>query len=156
MLNKVEIMGRLCHSPEVKETQSGIKVGRLRIATDRDVVASDGIKTDFFDVSCFKKTAEFAEKYLAKGRLVAIVGRLQTREYTDRDGNKRTGWQITADNIYPCDRAPKEDDDQPKEPFLTEPPRDIPEATKEYGRRIEESLKHPIEPVEVNDDDLPF
>lgn len=155
MLNEVTIMGRLCHTPEVKESQSGVKVGRLRVACDRDVVASDGVKTDFFDVTCFKKTAEFAEKYLAKGRLAIFVGRLQTREYTDRDGNKRTGWQITADHIYFGDTAPKEEK-APPEPFLTEPPRDIPESTKAYGKHIEESLKHPIQPVEVNDDDLPF
>lgn len=150
MLNRVIMMGRLAHTPEVKDLQSGTKVARLRLAVNRDVKGQDGVEADFFDVTAFGKTAEFAGKFFAKGRQIAVEGRLQNRQYTGKDGNARTATQIVADRLYFADSKPE------KEPFLTEPPREIPEATKEYGRRIQESLAHPITPVDVSDDDLPF
>lgn len=155
MLNRVIMMGRLAHTPEVKDLQSGTKVARLRLAVNRDVKGQDGVEADFFDVTAFGKTAEFAGKFFAKGRQIAVEGRLQNRQYTDKDGNNRTATQIVADRLYFADSKPEETKPE-REPFLTEPPREIPEATKEYGRRIQESLAHPIEPVEVSDDDLPF
>lgn len=155
MLNRVIMMGRLAHTPEVKGLQNGTKVARLRLAVNRDVKGQDGVEADFFDVTAFGKTAEFAGKYFAKGRQIAVEGRLQNRQYTDKDGNNRTATQIVADRLYFADSKPEETKPE-REPFLTEPPREIPEATKEYGRRIQESLAHPITPVEVSDDDLPF
>ena len=155
MLNRVIMMGRLAHTPEVKDLQSGTKVARLRLAVNRDVKGQDGVEADFFDVTAFGKTAEFAGKFFAKGRQIAVEGRLQNRQYTDKDGNNRTATQIVADRLYFADSKPEETKPE-REPFLTEPPREIPEATKEYGRRIQESLAHPIEPVEVSDEDLPF
>lgn len=155
MLNRVIMMGRLAHTPEVKDLQSGTKVARLRLAVNRDVKGQDGVEADFFDVTAFGKTAEFAGKYFSKGRQIAVEGRLQNRQYTDKDGNNRTATQIVADRLYFADSKPEETKPE-REPFLTEPPREIPEATKEYGRRIQESLAHPITPVEVSDDDLPF
>ena len=155
MLNRVIMMGRLAHTPEVKDLQSGTKVARLRLAVNRDVKGQDGVEADFFDVTAFGKTAEFAGKFFAKGRQIAVEGRLQNRQYTDKDGNNRTATQIVADRLYFADSKPEETKPE-REPFLTEPPREIPEATKEYGRRIQESLAHPITPVEVSDEDLPF
>ena len=122
---------------------------------NRDIKGQDGVDADFFDITAFGKTAEFAEKYFQKGRQIAVIGRLQNRQYTDKDGNNRTATQIVADRLYFADSKPEETKPE-REPFLTEPPREIPEATKEYGRRIQESLAKPIEPVEVSDDDLPF
>ena len=152
MLNKVCIMGRLCHTPEVSD-RNGIKVGRLRLATDRDLVSKDGVKTDFFNVTVFGKTAEFAEKYLAKGRLVCVEGRLQTRDYTDRDQNKRTATEIIADRLHFCDSAPKESaKEEPAEYVPIKP------ETEAVAQKILHDLTHPpkIEVVEVDDGDFPF
>jgi len=101
MLNKVSIMGRLVRDPELRRTQSGIAVTTMRIAVDRDFKSQDGTKqADFFDVVAWRNTAEFASRYFFKGRLIIVDGRLQTREWTDREGNKRTSVEIVADNIY--------------------------------------------------------
>lgn len=152
MLNRIILMGRLAHTPEVKDLQSGSKVAHMRLAVNRDIKGSDGVEADFFDVSAFGKVAEFVGKYLAKGRQIVVEGRLQNRNYTDKDGNKRTAAQILADHLYFADSKPTE-----REPFLTEPPREVPEATKEFGKRIAEDLTKPLVPVEVDDDEpLPF
>lgn len=152
MLNRVIMMGRLAHSPEVKDGET--KVARLRLAVQRDVKTKDGTDADFFDVVAFGKTADFAGQYLTKGRQVLVEGRLQTRSYTDKDNNKRTAVQIIADRLYFADSKPQAEE---REPFLTEPPREIPESTKAYGKRIEEALKTPLVPEVVDDDEpLPF
>lgn len=152
MLNRVIMMGRLAHSPEVKDGE--LTIARLRLAVQRDVKGKDGVDADFFDVSCFGKTADFAKQYLAKGRQIVVEGRLQNRQYTDKDNNKRTATQIIADRIYFADSKPAAEE---REPFLTEPPREIPESTRAYGKRIEEALKTPLVPEVVDDDDpLPF
>ena len=152
MLNRIILMGRLAHTPEVKDLQNGNKVAHMRLAVNRDIKGADGVEADFFDVSAFGKVAEFVGKYLAKGRQIVVEGRLQNRNYTDKDGNKRTAAQILADHLYFADSKPTE-----REPFLTEPPREVPEATKEFGKRIAEDLTKPLVPVEVDDDEpLPF
>lgn len=101
MLNKVIIMGRLCKDPELRRTQSGTAVTSFRIAVDRDFKSQDGSKqVDFFDVVAWRNTAEFVSKYFAKGRMAVVDGRLQTRDWTDREGGKRVATEIVADNIY--------------------------------------------------------
>lgn len=153
MLNLVAITGRLVHTPEAKESKNGGKAMRLRIASDRDVAGNDGIKSDFYDAFAFGKTAEFIEKYFDKGRLITLVGRLRTRPYDDRDGNRRTATEIVVDRAYFADSKKEEK----REPFLSEPPKPIKPETLEYGNRIVEALKgEGIKPVEVEDEDLPF
>ena len=101
MLNKVSIMGRLVRDPELRRTQSGIAVTTMRIAVERDFKGPDGTKqSDFFDVVAWRNTAEFVSRYFSKGRMMVVDGRLQTREWTDRDNNRRTSIEIVADNIY--------------------------------------------------------
>lgn len=152
MLNRVIMMGRLAHTPEVKDGE--LTIARLRLAVQRDIKGKDGVDADFFDVSAFGKTADFAKQYLAKGRQIVVEGRLQNRAYTDKDGNNRTATQIIADRLYFADSKPQAEE---REPFLTEPPMEIPESTKAYGKRIQESLAKPVAPVEVDDDsELPF
>ena len=91
MLNKVIIMGRLVKDPELRRTQSGTAVTSFRIAVDRDFKGQDGSKqADFFDVVA----------YFTKGRMAVVEGRLQTRDWTDREGGKRVATEIVADNIY--------------------------------------------------------
>ena len=150
MLNKVILMGRPVHTPEVKTAQSGISVARLRLACDRDVQGKDGTKADFIDVTAFRGTADFIGKYVEKGRMVLVEGRLQIEDYNDKEGNRRTRPVIMADRVYFAD-SPK------KEPFLDAPPPEIKPETRAYGEHLVESLKQPpLQAVEADDDDLPF
>jgi single-strand DNA-binding protein len=101
MLNKIFIMGRLTRDPELRRTQSGTAVTSFSLAVDRDFKSQGGEKeTDFIDVVAWRATAEFVAKYFAKGRMAVVEGRLQMRDWTDRDGNKRRSAEVVADNIY--------------------------------------------------------
>lgn len=102
MLNHITIMGRLTHDPEMRRTNSGIAVTSFIIACDRDFAGKDGgeKETDFIDIVAWRSTAEFVSKYFSKGRMAVISGRLQIRNWTDKDGNKRRTAEIVADNVY--------------------------------------------------------
>ena len=101
MLNKIFLQGRIVNDIDVKTTPSGASVCTFRIAVDRDFKNRDGQKeTDFVTIVAWKNTAEFVYKYFGKGRLILIEGRLQMRNYTDRDGNKRTAAEVVADSVY--------------------------------------------------------
>ena len=106
MLNSVKLMGRLVADPELRQTQSGIPVCSIRIAVDRDFLNSGNRETDFFDVVAWRSTAEFISRYFAKGRMIVVDGRLQTRPWTDRDGNKRVSVETVAENVYFGDSKP--------------------------------------------------
>lgn len=104
MLNKWIGMGRLVRSPEVRNTPSGVSVASFTIACERDYKDADGERTtDFIDVVAWRQRAEFAGKYLEKGRMVVVEGRWQMRDYKDRDGNNRRAWEVLADNFYFAD-----------------------------------------------------
>lgn len=104
MLNKIILMGRLVKDPELRRTQSGTAVTSFRIAVDRDFKSQDGSKqADFFDVVAWRSTAEFVSKYFTKGRMAVVEGRLQTRDWTDKSGNKRITAEVVADNVYFAD-----------------------------------------------------
>lgn len=104
MLNEWVGMGRLTRSPDLRNTSAGVPVASFTIACDRDYKEPDGErKTDFIDVVAWRQRAEFASKYLEKGRMVVIEGRWQMRDYTDREGNKRRAWEVLANNIYFAD-----------------------------------------------------
>lgn len=102
MLNKVVIMGRLTHNPEIRNVNNDVSVCSFSIACDRDIVnkQSNERETDFFDVTAWRSTADFVGKYFGKGRMIVVVGRLQKRNYTDKDGNKRYAVDIIAENVY--------------------------------------------------------
>ena len=102
MLNKVVIMGRLTRDPEVRKVNNDVSVCSFSVACDRDIVSkgSNERETDFFDVTAWRSTADFVGKYFAKGRMIVVVGRLQKRNYTDKDGNKRSVVDIIAENVY--------------------------------------------------------
>lgn len=108
MLNRIVIMGRLTRDPELKQTPSGVNVASFTVAVDRDFKNREtGEKaTDFIDCVAWRQTAEFASRYLTKGRMVAVEGRLQIREWTDREGGKRRSAEVVADNIYFGDSKP--------------------------------------------------
>ena len=101
MLNKIFIMGRLTRDPELRRTQNGTAVTSFSLAVDRDYKSQSGEKeTDFIDVVAWRGTAEFVSKYFTKGRMAVIDGRLQLRDWTDRDGNRRKSAEVVADNVY--------------------------------------------------------
>ena len=109
MLNKIFIMGRLTRDPELRRTQSGTAVTSFSLAVDRDYKSQSGEKeTDFIDVVAWWGTAEFAAKYLDKGRMAAVTGSLQGRSWEDKDGNKRRSMEVLADRLYFADSKREE------------------------------------------------
>lgn len=102
MLNRIIIMGRLTRDPELRRTGSDIPVASFTLAVERDFKdKSTGEKiTDFIDVTAWRQTAEFASKYFQKGRMAVVEGKLQMRDWQDKDGNKRRTAEVVADNIY--------------------------------------------------------
>lgn len=101
MLNKIFIMGRLTRDPELRRTQNGTAVAGFALAVDRDYKNADGTKeTDFIEVVAWRTTAEFVSKYFTKCRMAIVEGRLQIRDWTDKDGNKRRNAEVVADNVY--------------------------------------------------------
>ena len=109
MLNQIAIMGRLVKDPELRYVNE-TPFCAIRIACDRDYKKENGEKeADFFDVVSWRRLAEIVNQYAAKGRMVSVVGRLQTRTWNDRDGNKRYSTEIVAEHVYFCDPKPKEE-----------------------------------------------
>lgn len=105
MLNHITIMGRLTRDPELRRTNSGVAVANFRVAVERDFTdkQSGEKKTDFIDCVAWRGTGEFVSKYFTKGRMVVVDGRLEMREWTDKDGSKRVSAEINADNVYFAD-----------------------------------------------------
>jgi len=101
MLNVIVLMGRLTADPELRHTTANIAVTTFTLAVDRSYVKSgEERKTDFIDVVCWRATADFVTKYFKKGQLVAVQGAVQTRSYTDKEGNKRKAFEVVADNVH--------------------------------------------------------
>ena len=101
MLNKIILMGRLTRDPELRRTQSGTAVTSFSLAVDRDFKSQSGEKeTDFIDIVAWRGTAEFVSKYFTKGRMAVVEGRLQIRDWTDRDGGKRRSAEVIAETVY--------------------------------------------------------
>ena len=113
MLNHIVVMGRLTRDPELRNTQSGTPVASFTVACDRDFKDKNTGEraTDFIDCVAWRSTGEFVGKYLAKGRMAVVEGRLQLRDWTDKEGNKRRSAEIVADNVYFADSRPKDEQD---------------------------------------------
>ena len=141
-MNKVILIGNLAADPESRTTQSGVAQCTLRLAVQRRFANQQGVReADFFNVICWRQTAEFCSRYLSKGRKIAVEGSLQTRSYDAQDGSKRYVTEIIADNVEFCDSRP------------------------EGGRPRTDNPPPPPEPsgfapsngcTEVDDDELPF
>ena len=101
MLNRIILMGRLTRDPELRRTQNGTAVTSFSLAVDRDFKSQSGEReTDFIDIVAWRSTAEFVSKYFVKGRMAVVEGRLQIRDWTDREGGKRRSAEVVADNVY--------------------------------------------------------
>jgi single-strand DNA-binding protein len=138
-VNKVILVGRLGKDPEVKYTQGGTAVARFSLATDevwKDQSGEKQQKTEWHNIVAWNKLAEICGQYLAKGRLVYIEGRLQTRNWEDKDGNKRTTTEIRADNMVMLGGRPEE-------------------GRQEKSVSPAASLEAPAD-TEITDSDIPF
>lgn len=101
MLNVVALNGRLVHTPELRHTNNDTAVCSFTLAVERSFVGKGQERqADFIDIVCWRGTAEFAAKYFKKGQLVAVEGSIQTRTYTDNNGNKRKAVEVVANNVH--------------------------------------------------------
>jgi single-strand DNA-binding protein len=122
MLNKIVLMGRLTKDPELRHTGSGTAVTSFTLAVERDFKdkASGQKETDFIDIVAWRNTGEFVSRYFTKGRQAVVEGRLQMRDWQDRNGNKRRTAEVVADNVYFADSTRKEETAPPTVPEFDE------------------------------------
>ena len=136
MLNHIVIMGRLTRDPELRYTQRQIPVASFRVAVDRDFGRGEERQTDFIDCVAWRSTGEFVSKYFQKGSMAVVSGRLQMRDWTDKDGNKRTSAEVVADNVYFGESKRRDGDPRdsygPRDSYA---PRDNYAARDSYGQR---------------------
>ena len=149
MLNHITIMGRLTRDPELRMTQSQTQVASFTLAVDRDFGGRDGAErqTDFIDCVAWRQTAEFVSKYFSKGRMAVVSGRLQSRKWETREGEKRTSWEVVADNVYFGDSRRDGDGGESRSSFT----RDY-EAPKSGPK----TAASPFEDLGGDDGELPF
>lgn len=139
MLNNVTLMGRLVRDPEKRVTQNQTAVCSFSLACERD---NKEKTTDFIDCTAWRHTAEFVSKYMTKGQLIVVTGRLQIRQWTDKDGNKRTAPEINVDAVYFGENKRRAADDDERAPMPTDadappeidntPPRDVDALMRDF------------------------
>ncbi len=101
MYNKAILIGRLVADPEMRTTPNGVNVATFRIAVDRPFTAKGAEKkADFISIVCWRQQAEFVSRYFSKGKAIGVDGSIQTRDYTDKDGNKRYAFEVVADRVF--------------------------------------------------------
>ena len=118
MLNHITLAGRLVADPELRRTQRGIAVASFNLAVDQDYKSQNGDRgVDFIPIVVWRNTAEFAEKYFEKGQMAIVSGRLTSRRYEDKNGNKRTAYEVVADHIYFAGSKTKSETDSAPQRF---------------------------------------
>lgn len=134
MLNHIVLMGRLTRDPELRRTQSGVPVVSFSLAVDHDVPNKETGErgVDFIDIVAWRNTAEFVSKYFSKGRMAVVSGRLQMRNWTDKDGNKRISAEVVADSVYFGDSKPSGGGSASGKPTMANAD-DFPELTDDDG-----------------------
>lgn len=114
MINNVTLLGRLTATPELKATPGGASVTNFCIAIDRRFQPKDGNKqTDFINCVAWRSTAEFISKFFKKGDPIALTGEIQTRKYTDKDGNARTAFEVIVNQAAFCGSKNSNDNSEP-------------------------------------------
>ncbi|MCL2486296.1 MAG: single-stranded DNA-binding protein [Oscillospiraceae bacterium] len=105
MLNHIVLIGRLCADPDYRTTSGGVPVVSFRLAVERNFIDKQTGKreADFIDVVAWRERADFASRYFRKGQQVAVQGRLETRNFEDKSGNRRTAFEVQAENLYFAD-----------------------------------------------------
>ena len=151
MLNHIVLMGRLTRDPELRFTGGDIPVASFRIAVERDFGKGENREraADFIDIVAWRQTGEFVSKHFTKGSMAVVSGRLQMREWTDRDGNKRTSAEVVADSVYFGESKKESARETVKDaiPIDYEKPKD---------RMPEISRQSPFQSVLEDDGELPF
>ena len=104
-MNIIAIKGRLVRDPEIRQTQSGVSVTNITVAVDRSYSAGGEKQTDFFDCVFWRQGAEFVSKYFKKGKEIIVTGEMQSRKWTDKDGNNRISWEIQNCHAEFCGSA---------------------------------------------------
>lgn len=156
MLNRIIIQGRLVRDPELRKTSDDTPVASFTLACERDFKdrATGEKQTDFIDITAWRATAEFVSRYLTKGRMAIVEGRLQIRRWEGNEGNKRTAPEIVASGVYFADS--KRDAEAPQ----TEEPKQKKAASASKANdpldRLEQRINHDLKPIEGDDDGLPF
>jgi single-strand DNA-binding protein len=135
MLNKVLIMGRLTRDPELKQTNSGVSVVSFSLAVERDFKdKQSGEKTtDFIDCVAWRGTADFVAKYFTKGRMAVVEGKIQVRDWMDKEGNKRKAVEVVADNVYFADSKKDGGSSAPVSDFTAPPVGEFVDITAELA-----------------------
>jgi len=147
--NRVILVGRLTRDPEIKYTPQGTQLAKFGLAVNR--VRSKTDQTDFFNITAWQRLAEICGQYLRKGKLVLIEGEIQTRRYETQDGQRRTAWEIIAQNMQMLDRAPSPEYAPERAPAAsTAPPRNA-KSTQSEEIEIDE-----IDVDEFDTEDMPF
>lgn len=156
MLNIAVLQGRLTAEPELKTTPNGTAVTSFSIAVGRPYQKSgEERQTDFFDVVAWRNNAEFITRYFHKGNLICVQGRLETRTYEDKNGNKRKVWEVVAESAHFCESKKS----QEEEPSVTAPKAAYPTSKPPAPAKQEPTYSQTgfDDFTEVSsDDDLPF
>ena len=143
MFNLVVLTGRLTADPELKTTNTGIAVTSFSIAVNRRYRAGEETQTDFINIVAWRQTAEFITKYFKKGNMIGIEGSIQTRKYTDKNGNNRTVFEVVASNAQFVE---SKKDSAPSTPGAGEEPASFSNAESSDFTEIDSGM----------DEDLPF
>lgn len=144
MLNVVVIMGRLTANPELRTTNSGISVTSFSVAVNRSYSKDGNNQTDFINCVAWRNNAEFISKYFTKGQMIAIRGSLQQNSYTDKDGNKRTTYDVVVDSADFCGSKAESGGSAPMA------------RTEEAPASFSNVDTGDFEEISMGDEDLPF
>ena len=154
MLNRVVLLGRICHDLELKTTPTGVSVTSFRIAVERSYVKSgEERKADFIDIVCWRNTADFVCKFFKKGSLIAVEGQLQSRTYQAADGTNRYAVEVVADNVSFTGEKREQGNAQPAPTVTPTPAPAVAEPKAEY---TQDPFTSATDYEEVYGDDLPF
>ncbi len=159
MLNHIVIMGRLTRDPELRTTQTGVNVASFTVAVDRDFGGRDGgeRQTDFIDCVAWRQTGEFVSKYFQKGSLIVVSGRLQSRKWQDREGQNRTNWEISADNVYfGGSKRDSENNNFNQQPYGQQPYSGYDNRSPSAPAAVPQGNPGSFQELEEDDGDLPF
>lgn len=149
MLNRAILMGRITKSPELKTTPNGVPVIQISIAVDRDYTPKGQEKqTDFINVVAWRGTAEFIAKHFEKGQLIALTGSIQTRSYTDSQGNKRSVTEVIADQAYFAGSKKESGNSASRESGA--------DTVPAYESRLPAEALGDFEEIDTDDSELPF
>lgn len=135
MLNKSILMGRLTRDPELRYTQTNIPVVSFTLAVDRSYKKDNEQQADFINIVAWRGTAEFVSKWFKKGQLVAVSGRIQSRNFTDKDGNNRTAVEVVADECFFAEGK---------------------KTAEQTGEYVPENIEPVFEEIQMDNGDLPF